>query len=128
MENSSKELVIGTFLDVESNKASSLNGSEVVFVITLENFNKFVEKTCKSNYQDLAILARYECDEKFANDYISLIEECKAPHNKRWYYKERLDESINSLERMSNHKQRLYKSKKNTKYKHFEAQTYRTTN
>ena len=120
------ELVVGTFVDNNLSKTSSLNGSEVVFVITVEDFNGFVENTCKSNYQDLAILARYKCDEQFADDYLSAIESSKAPHNKKWYYKENLSESIESLERMTNFKPKLYKSKKNDNLKHFKTQSYKT--
>ena len=121
-----KELVVGTFVDNNLSKTSSLNGSEVCFVITVENFNNFVEKTCKSNYQDLAILMRYECDDKFADDYLQVIESSKAPHNKKWYYKKNLSESINSLERLTNYKAKVYKSKKNDNLKHFKTQTYKT--
>ena len=121
-----KELVVGTFVDESLRKTSSLNGSEVVFVVAVEDFNGFVENTCKSNYQDLAILARYKCDEQFADDYLSAISSSKAPHNKKWYYKANLSESIDSLERMTNYKAKLYKSKKKDNLKHFKTQTYKT--
>ncbi len=121
-----KELVVGTFIDESLSKTSSLNGSEVCFVITVEDFNGFVENTCKSNYQDLAILARYKCDEQFVDDYLSAINSSKAPHNKKWYYKENLSESIDTLESMGNHKPRLYKSKKNPKFQHFKPSKYKT--
>ena len=107
-----KELVVGTFVDNNLSKTSSLNGSEVCFVITVEDFNGFIEKTCNSNYQDLAILMRYECDEKFADDYLSAIEGSKAPHNKKWYWRQNLDESLDSFERMTNYRAKVYRSKK----------------
>lgn len=122
------ELVVGSFVDRERRKTSSLNGSEVVFVITVENFNKFVEKTCKSNYQDLAILARYRCDEKFSNDYLQAIETSKAPHNTKWYYKENLCESIESFERITNYKAKVYRSKKDSRNKIYETRKFKTKN
>tara|TARA_B100001059_G_C17816987_1_gene575891 strand:- start:1626 stop:2006 length:381 start_codon:yes stop_codon:yes gene_type:complete len=121
-----KELVVGTFIDITNNKTSSLNGSEVVFVLTVEDFSVFVEKTRKSNYQDLAILARYKCDENFANEYISTIKRCKAPHNDKWYYKTNLSESIDRLEKISKHEAKLYKSKKDPKFKHYEQMKFKT--
>lgn len=122
-----KELVVGTFLDRELTKTSSLNGSEVVFVTTVEDFNGFVENTCKSNYQDLAILMRYECDEKFADDYLKVIERSKAPHNQKWYWRENLDESLDTFGRMTNYKAKVYRSKKDQNQKQFKNKKFKTT-
>ncbi len=123
-----KELVVGTFIDRELTKTSSLNGSEVCFVITVENFNNFVEKTCNSNYQDLAILMRYECDDKFADDYLQVIERSKAPHNQKWYWRENLDESLDTFGRMTNYKAKVYRSKKDQRNKTYETRKFKTKN
>ena len=123
-----QELVVGTFVERDLSKTSSLNGSEVVFVTTVEDFNGFVENTCKSNYQDLAILMRYECDEKFADNYLQVIESSKAPHNRKWYYKKNLDESLDTFGRMTNYKAKVYKSKKDPRNKIYETRKFKTKN
>ncbi len=78
----SKDLVFGTFVDMNTKKGASLNGSELCFVLALENFDKFVKSSCSNNYKDLAILMRYEVSEQFAGEFIEQIQEYKPPFNK----------------------------------------------
>lgn len=118
--NKSTELVFGTFVDMSSKKASSLNGHEVCFVMAVENFEKFIKNSCEKNYNDIAVLMRYEVSEKFANEYISEIQSYKTPHNKQWYYREQLRESIDTMSKSNNFKPKLYKSKKDSTFKHIE--------
>ena len=122
MENiKTKELVFGTFVDMNSKKASSLNGSEVCFVLAVENFDKFIKSSCEKNYKDIAVLMRYEVSENFANEYIEEIQAYRAPHNSKWYYRKQLQESMNSMSKANSFAPKLYKSKKDSKYKHFEG-------
>lgn len=122
----SKDLVIGTFVDMDTKKGSSLNGSELCFVVALENFDNFVKSSCNNNYKDLAILMRYEVSEQFASEFIDQIQDFKAPRNKNWYYRNKLQESMNSIRKITKFEPKVYKSKKNRKFMHLEGRKYKT--
>lgn len=127
MNNSNtKELVFGTFVDMNTRSVSKLNGSEVCFVLATEDFDSFIERSQNKNYKDIAILMRYPVSESFAEEYLELIEDYKVPNNQRWFYSSQLKESIDSFGKTTNYKARLYKSKKDKKYMHLEGRKYKT--
>ena len=115
-----KELVFGTFIDLEANKTTSLNGSEICFVLAVEDFNNFISKHTSKNYSDTAILMRYTAEESFVEEFLENLQEYKTPHNKHWYYKNPMNEAIESMSRMTKYKPRVYKSQKDPKFKHIE--------
>ena len=118
-----KELIVGTFLDIEKKVSSSLNGSELCFVCTTENFDRFIRNQVKNNYKDTAILMRYEVSEEFAVEFLDSLQQYKAPFNKNWYYKNPLKEALKSLYRITDYTPKLYKSqKKGKQYAHIEKQ------
>ena len=90
-----KELVIGTFYNEEKQKISSLNGSDLCFVVVVEDYDKFVAQTRKGASNSLAILSRSSASEEYANRFMELIEEWKVPNNKNWYRENPLQRVIN---------------------------------
>lgn len=111
MEYKNKEIVIGQFVDINSNKISKVNGEEVCFIAVVENFNNFISKHQTKHHHDTAILARYSVDESFANRFMHHVRVHQIPNNSQWFYKEKLDSIIESFERQTNFQAKLYESK-----------------
>ena len=106
------ELILGTFVDLTAKKRTSLNGSDICFVLVVDDFQEFIDKHTKSSPRDTVVLMRKKVSTDVAKDFLDVIKDYKVPLNNRWYYINPIKKTLEAQKESFGHRPELYKSKK----------------